>query len=448
MTKKIFFLFALLPSFLFAQHSIKGTFTPAEEFEFVILYKVTPTTSIYVNNAKIDAAGKFEFKLDSTVTKGMYRIVYAAPQDEYNFDLIYNTKEDVELSFNLEDGVTYINSQENLLLDAYSKNLQLLSKNIHAFYTSANQNKKSFDSVFKVLSEKQIEFEKETEGLIASHFIKASRPYIPSEIEDAESYSKNLKLHYFKNIDFGNETLQSSRFLIETVLNYVLTFKNEEDKNSSYQSNIDDAIKAIGDNPIIKNTILKVLWTHFAEAETETVANYIADKYLFDLAKNEETLLGKLSVFKNTSINATAPDFNLEIPKGEKVEVIKLLNYDQAEQYLLVFWSSTCSHCLEELPKLQKYVNALEEGSLKVIAVGLEDDISRWKNKTYDFPSFIHVFGEGKWDNEIGNAYGVTATPTYFVLDKNKKIIAKPYDFPAFENYYKAYPIRLEKKDH
>ena len=77
----------ILPSILWAQHSIKGTFTPIEEFDFVILYKVTPTTSIYVNNTEIDAAGKFEFKLDTTITKGMYRIVYAVPQEEYNFDL-------------------------------------------------------------------------------------------------------------------------------------------------------------------------------------------------------------------------------------------------------------------------------------------------------------------------------------------------------------------------
>ena len=55
--------------------------------------------------------------------------------------------------------------------------------------------------------------------------------------------------------------------------------------NNSYIANIDDAIKAIGENPIIKKTILKVLWTQFAEVETESVANYIADKYLLKLIK-------------------------------------------------------------------------------------------------------------------------------------------------------------------
>jgi len=447
MTKNLLFLLALFPSFLLAQHSIKGVFTPADEFEFVILYKVTPTTSIYVNNAEIDAEGKFEFKLDSTITKGMYRIVYAVPQDEYNFDLIYNTKENVELTFNLDEGVTYINSQENLLLQAYSKSLQLLSENINTFYASSNQNKKAIDSVFKVLAKKQTEFEKGSEGLIAFNFIRASKPYIPSEIEDAEMYSKNLKAHYFENIDFANEALQSSSFLIETVLNYVFTFTNSEDLNNSYFANIDDAVEAIGENPIIKKTILKVLWTQFAEVETESVANYIADKYLFEIFENNSKITEKLSVFKNTSINKVAPDFTLEIVKDEKIELINLRNYDEAKHYIIVFWSSTCSHCLQELPRLQKYVNALEEGALKVIAVGLEDDIFSWKDRIEDLSSFIHVFGDGKWDNKIGNAYGVTATPTYFILDENKKIVAKPYDFEALKTHYQEHPVAIEKED-
>ena len=145
--------------------------------------------------------------------------------------------------------------------------------------------------------------------------------------------------------------------------------------------------------------------------------------------------------FKNTSINKVAPDFTLEIVKDEKIELINLRNYDEAKHYIIVFWSNTCSHCLQELPRLQKYVNALEEGALKVIAVGLEDDIFSWKDRIEDLSSFIHVFGDGKWDNKIGNAYGVTATPTYFILDENKKIVAKPYDFDAIKTYYQKHPI-------
>ncbi|WAC00817.1 hypothetical protein N7U66_11050 [Lacinutrix neustonica] len=42
MTKKSLFLFTILPVMLFAQHTVKGTFSPAEQFTFAFLYRVTP----------------------------------------------------------------------------------------------------------------------------------------------------------------------------------------------------------------------------------------------------------------------------------------------------------------------------------------------------------------------------------------------------------------------
>ncbi|MDO6596528.1 TlpA disulfide reductase family protein [Oceanihabitans sp. 2_MG-2023] len=448
MTKKLLFLIAFLPSIVLAQHTIKGKFTPADEFKFAILYKVTPTTSIYVNNAEIDSIGNFQFKLDTTITKGMYRIVYALPQDEYNFDLIYNAKEDIELTFNLEEGAKFIKSEENKLLNAYTESLQIVSKNINAYY-GGKQTKKEFHKVFDVLAETQNEFEKASEGMLASHFIKASKPYIPTEMEDAQTFSKNVKANYFSNIDFSNPTLQSSSFLIETVLNYVFTFTNPIDENLGYKKNIDTVVAAIGNNATIKEIITEVLFNQFVDSKKEEVANHIADNYLLPIAtaKKDNALIQKLTVYKNTSIGELAPNFTIEIPIDEKIELVKLYDYKEASQYVVVFWSSTCSHCLEELPKLQAYIKNLEEGKLKVIAVALENDIYRWKDKTYDFPEFIHVFGEGKWENPIGDAYGVTATPTYFILDANKNIIEKPDDFPALEAFYKENPIILEKKE-
>jgi hypothetical protein len=66
----------------------------------------------------------------------------------------------------------------------------------------------------------------------------------------------------------------------------------------------------------------------------------------------------------------------------------------------------------------------------------LEDDNKTWKQKIKNFPEFIHVLGLGKWDNEIGDKYGITATPTYFVLDKNKRIISKPENIEVLKVFY------------
>ena len=170
----------------------------------------------------------------------------------------------------------------------------------------------------------------------------------------------------------------------------------------------------------------------------EKVANYISETYLIDIAKklNDDELIKGLTLFKNTSIGSKAPDFSFEISENKKTITTKLNELYTAENYVIVFWSSTCSHCLDEIPQLQTFIKAQDAEQLQVIAIGLEDEPYKWKDLTYDYPEFIHVYGEGKWDNKIGDDYGVTGTPTYFVLNKAKEIIAKPENVEALKVFF------------
>ncbi|WP_299884744.1 TlpA disulfide reductase family protein [uncultured Lacinutrix sp.] len=439
MTKKLLFVFAILPAMLFAQHSVKGTFSPADQFKFAFLYRVTAETSLFVGNADVDENGKFEIKLDSTAVPGTYRIVYAQPQNEYNFDLLVNGKEDVELSFDLEKGLSFQKSNENKIYKSYNRSIALVNKSIRNYYGSGDTDKKGFSKIFEVLTKTQNEFESASKGMIANHFIKACKPYIPSEYEDVLTFSKNIKDNYFKNIDFGNEQLQNSNFLINNSISYVFNFVDRNNPNQSYQDNLDMLIKAMGNNPKVKKTILEILWNKFEGEKNEVSANYLASKYLLPIAKaeNDKELIDNLTYFEMSSIGKIAPDFDIEIKdKKDKIKKTKLSELDNAENYLVIFWNSTCSHCLDELPILKEYAASLEKGKLQVVAVALDNDKYRWKNMTYDYPDFYHVYGEGKWENEIGNRYNAKATPSYFVLDKNKTILAKPYDFPEFKPYF------------
>lgn len=444
MTKKLLFLLSILPSVLLAQHTIKGTFTPPEEFNFVFLYRVTAETSVFINNANISEDGSFEITMDKKQKPGTYRIVYAQPQEEYNFDLLYNGKEDIVLEFDLKKGVTFIESSQNKLLTSYNKSMSIVGASINNYYSKNTKDEDGFNSVFKILNETQNEFEKATEGTLAYNFIKAGRPYIPSKYEDVQTFSKHVKDNYFTPIDFGNEMLQNSNFLIETTLNYVFGFSNPDSGNNDFKSNIDDVAKASRNHPKIQKILLEVLWNQFAQEENEDVANHIATKYLIQLANNanDMPLSEKITYFKNASIGSTGYDFEIETINNKGVKTSKKLSeLNHSNNYLIFFWSTTCSHCLDEIPKLKAYTAGINKQRLQVIAIALDNDLYRWRNMTYEYPDFLHVFGQGKWDNPIGNNYNVSATPSYFVLDKNKKIINKPYDFEAFKIYFDKQPM-------
>ena len=422
-----------------AQHTIKGVFSPAKDYEVALLYKVTPTVSKYITNADVKKDGSFLFKLDSTATKGMYRIVYGVPQEDFNFDVIYNKKEDIVLTFNSETGVSFQSSSENKLLTSYTQSMSMITNSISKFYREKSKDTLALKSIFKTQRETQANYEKLAKGTIALSFIKANKPYIPKTFEDVHTYVNNLETHYFDAVDFNNTTLQSSNFLEQRMSNYVFGISNKElDEVANYKKNIDVFCAAMKEAPAeVKRILLVNLWQQMVDLKQERVANHISETYLIPIAKglNDTELVNALTLFRNVSIGRKAPDFSFEVFESGKKVTKKLSELQTAKKYVIVFWSSTCSHCLSEIPQLETYIKKQPKNSIQVIAIALEDEGSHWKEEIKKFPDFTHVYGKGKWDNKIGDAYGVTSTPTYFVLDKDKRITAKPYDIEALKSY-------------
>ena len=116
-----------------------------------------------------------------------------------------------------------------------------------------------------------------------------------------------------------------------------------------------------------------------------------------------------------------------------KTHILKEINADYT---LLVFYGPTCGHCKKEIPKIKNELDSLIETgiNIKTFSVATEFDKSEWKN-------FINTKDIGKWINvsdinhdDEGNPvassdwrdkYDIYSTPVIYLLDKEKKIIAK-----------------------
>ncbi len=427
MKKLVTFLF-IFPLIAFGQ-SVKGTFYPAEDFTYAFLYEATPEGANYVSHGELNTEGQFEIKIDSSAAPGIYKIVYATPPEENNFDFIYDGKETIAFKFSQENGVEFTESEENKLWASYLKSMDMVNQTISNYYEKDGKDKKGFNAVFKVLKDTQTSYEALAIGRLASAFIMANRSYIPTEYEDYNTYSKNVKKHYFSQIDFSNYILQSSTFLTNRVISYVFNMV-ENPTDNTYKALVDDVYNAINDNDLeIKTYLLEIVWQRFVTAENNDLANYITDKYLLNLANTSgnKVLAETITSYKNTSIGTKAPNFEITSSSN----TTSLHDFKGSEYYLLVFWSSTCGHCLNELPKVKELV--ADKSNIKVIAFGLEEEPSKWTEEIKKYPDFVHTIGLGKWNNPIVKTYGIAATPTYFLLSSNKTIIAKPYDYEALE---------------
>tara|TARA_R110002124_G_scaffold17532_3_gene73204 strand:+ start:57098 stop:58426 length:1329 start_codon:yes stop_codon:yes gene_type:complete len=429
MYKKLL-LIILFPVLTYAQHTIKGTFTPAEEYKWAILYRIEPEHMFYTANTQVKEDGTFTLELDKSVPTGIYRLVYALPQEIYNFDIIYNGTENIELTFSADNGLSFHSSEENILLSAYESVMSEAQEMVGLAYQESPQGSPEVQKAFVNLELIQNQFEKDAAGYLAFNFVKANRPYIPRKSLDFETYLKNYKENYFKYVDFNDPILQKSGFPTQRALNYIEGFTStKEDKKVRYNENIDAVALAIKNtDSLYQKALLGNLWQELVNDENINAANHLAEKHLIPIADSldDKELSEKLTLFKNLSIGSKAPDFSWEQVIDGRTLQNSLHKIDGANNYILVFWSSGCSHCLKEVPLLHDKIKNLKKGDYKVIAIGLEDEPYDWRNKIFDFPEFVNVLGLGKWENEIGNKYDVISTPTYFILDKDKNIIAKP----------------------
>ena len=425
-----------LSFFCNAQHELKANFTPAEDFTYAFLYRMTPKDPVFIENSKIDSLGQTRIELDSIAIPGIYKVIYALPPEENNFDFIYNGKEDIELTFDMENGVQFISSNENKLWASYLKSMDIINRTISNYYTQESTDTKAFADIFKTLKDTQIAYENSSKDMLVNTFIKANRPYIPKGYEDLKTYSNNLKTNYFKVVDFENPLLQSSTFISDRINGFVFGFMEDPDYES-YLSQIEiiaNAVNLYSDKT--QRDLFEMLWKRFTSLEDDKMANTITDFYLLKIAErmNDTDLIDRIISYKNTSKGKTAPNFDIVTPEGMSTS---LLDLEYSKRYLLVFWSSTCSHCLKELPQIKELLK--NNTDYKVVAFGIEYEDYTWKKAINEFPNFTHTIGLGKWDNPVVDTYGISATPTYFVLDSDKTIIAKPYDLEALK-------VILEKK--
>jgi len=116
------------------------------------------------------------------------------------------------------------------------------------------------------------------------------------------------------------------------------------------------------------------------------------------------------------------PDEYAECYASRLVVVINALFDEYYDKKVVLFWASTCPHCLSELPIILENYKKLKQKNIEVVAFALDTDMKLYKEKTAPLPWINDTELKG-WQSSYAETYNVHATPTYYVLDKNNKII-------------------------
>jgi len=229
-------------------------------------------------------------------------------------------------------------------------------------------------------------------------------------------------------IDKSNDMLETSSLLRPILVAYLNT-----GGNTNVGASVDKLLDRLKVETPRGQTVLSELIDIFDVYEMKE----FKDKYLTQAKNLKCTITDRLaSTIKsnlNVELGAAFPNYKFQSAVNTTAKSL----YDvKADKKVVVFWSSTCSHCESELPKLLEKYNDLKAKNIQIVGLSLDVDKDSYSKKIAAFP-WVNDSELRGWNSSYVDTYNVHATPTYFILDANNKIISKPEHVGDVLDYFK-----------
>lgn len=415
--------------------------------------KFIPTDTVQSIN------GSVQFHFSANNTNGVYRIIlgqttYAQVMNEppQQLDFIYNN-EDISLKTDfkyLEDSLKVIQSNENQVWYNFKQKEKTLRDQLNLtqkeldYFQEKNDVKNTEKSVnrFNQLQKKRAELIKQATqqhpNLYATKLIKMyQEPFWDGNL-NRQQRDEQFKSKYFNNIDFSDETLMNSDIYTKKVFKYLMSYVqrglSREQQEQEFKTAIDIILSRTNQNEKIYEFILEYLVNGFEKLHMDNLITYIADNYSGTTCQTDDisTLERKL-LQQKMKIGAIVPDFTLNDVKGHPVRLHEVLK----NKNLILFWASWCPHCNKMIPDILNWQKSLDSTSFEIIAISLDDLEKNWEDKVVEMgiEHWINLSSLKKWSCTVVMDYNVYATPTMFIIDRDRKILGKPLTLVELKSF-------------
>ncbi|MGA2406217.1 MAG: thioredoxin-like domain-containing protein [Bacteroidales bacterium] len=452
--RKLFFgiFIFLVPAYSFGQlksgYEIDVTIQGLQDSTVFLAYHLGDKQYIK-DTIKLDRTGHGIVRGQEVLPQGIYMIVL--PGRKY-FELLISTGQHFAINCSYNDYIStlkFTGSEENSAFIEYQKKWIIMQQHAASISKRVQNNKQNNDSLKVLGSIQRIQEEnmksylksviKENNGNLFATLVKALLPIDVPEFSvpfgfanpDSVRWIRNYiynKDHFFDNIDLTDERLLRTPILyarLDAFFTNVLIQSPD-----SINKEIDKLIQKFSSNHKIFQFVSVYLFNHFRESEImghDAVMVKLADDiYLSGKAdwvskEFKDDLRKQIDLIRPNLIGKKAENIVMDSYKGIFVSL-----YDVEKDFtILYFWEPNCGHCKEATPKLKAYYDKNKDYSMEVFAVCTTADKAKW-TKYIEDNKLTWING---WDPERSSHfdfyYNVQSTPTVYILDKNKKIIAK-----------------------
>ncbi|MEX2588618.1 MAG: thioredoxin-like domain-containing protein [Chitinophagales bacterium] len=414
----------------------------------------------------LDENGTGTFEGDEALDGGIYLIVF--PSKKY-FEFVVNN-ENFSIETDTSNPMESLKIEGSLENELYLKDMAFIRKMQQKKKTLQNQQnkegikekeKKEIKAELERLDEEVKAFREElitqNNGFFYPKFLKALEdPEIPEEVKnntaDSNASFYYYRNHYFENMDFSDDRLLRTPSMHNKVVYYIdkLTPQSPDSLNKA----VDVVLQRAKKNDDVFQYFTVFLLNKFAKSKVmgfdnvyvHLVENYYAsgDAWWVD-STDLYRITSRAKELKPTLVGQKAPTLVL---KNENDKIVAINNLPN-KYTLLYFYDPDCGHCKKETPKMVKAVNEAKEKNIDIqpVAVSIDSDEEKWHKfmKEYGVDTWINL-ADLNYRNNFREIYDLQSTPRAFLLDSDKKIIAKRFDSNQLINILNQHEKIEQKK--
>ena len=243
---------------------------------------------------------------------------------------------------------------------------------------------------------------------------------------------------YWKDVDFSDTALISSKTLSEKLVNYFYSFTDGDEQrfDSLSIAGLSVVLGKAKVNMKYYEYILEFALNGYTNMGRTQVVDYLLNYPMLlegEISMKEGLRLDSITEpYQRVKVGVKALDYS-----GVTIDGRPFHLYGSPSKYSIVFfWSTDCEYCHDFLVQIRKNLDLKSDFELVTFALAENLDEMKRTVKKMRLPGF-HFYDELRWEGKAFLDYHVTSTPTVFVLDENKQIVCKPYDWEELKYWLK-----------
>ena len=230
--------------------------------------------------------------------------------------------------------------------------------------------------------------------------------------------------HALDKIPFHHDNVLYHNGFLKRLNRYFDYFERNAADNKAY---VDGVMSRRNGNDYVDGFLFKHLLEKLLDFKQEEGLNYLLHWYAPDCTDESPLPDGTLNLveaLKTCAPGNIAPDISLKRPDGQPVTLSDIC--PKQKLTLMLFWRSTCSHCKEFEPELEKLYKKYHPLGLEVYAVSTDPEKGDWLEELQQQPRpWINVYMPPELRRDVTRNFPIPSTPTLIALDKDRRVVSR-----------------------